>query len=126
MLDDEIKAVQKLQNKLFKSLRNPDGTWKKEKHSVESKELCNDIKSDIESHCKICKICNKSMEEYKQTGIPLTPPCKNFESYMREHIKLCPVCNSAQNNWNDDAIPVTPQMRAAVKTLFKLKGMCGI
>ena len=126
MLDDDIKSVEKLRDSLFSSLKNPDGSWKTEKHSIESKELCVDIKNDIENHCKICKICNKSMEEYKIMGISTTPPCSKFEKYMKKHIELCPICNSAQNNWNDDAIPITPQMRKSIQILFKLKGVCGL
>lgn len=126
MMDDDIKAVEKLRDQLFSSLKNPDGTWRKEKHSVVAKELCQDIKTDIENHCKTCNICYKSVEEYKQMGISNTPPCNKFETYMREHIKLCPICNSAQNKWNDDAIPVTPQMRKAIVSLYKLKGMVGL
>lgn len=126
MIDDEVKQIEGLRDLLFKSLKNPDGSWRKEKHSVGSKELCQDIKNDIELHCQTCKICNKSMEEYKRMKISNTPPCSKFESYMRKHIELCPICNSAQNNWNDDAIPLTPEMRKGITSLYKLKGMCGL
>lgn len=126
MLDDDVNEVKGLIPLLFKSLTNPDGSLKVEKHSVASKELCQDIKTDIENHCKICKVCHQSMEEYKVMKISNTPPCKKFETYMREHIKLCPVCNSAQNKWNEDSIPITPELRKAITTLYKLKGMCGI
>ena len=126
MIDDDLKQVEKLRDMLFSSLKNADGTWRKDKHSVESKELCQDIKTDIEKHCKTCNICHKSMEEYKKMGIANTPPCKMFENYMRKHIELCPICNSAQNKWNDDAIPITPELRKAITSLFKLKELVGL
>jgi len=126
MIDEDIKQVEKLRDLLFKSLKNPDGSWKKEKHPVESKELCQDLQNDINKHCQICKICSKSMEEYKKMKISNTPPCNKFESYMRKHIELCPICNSAQNKWNDDAIPITPALRKAITSLFKLKELAGL
>ncbi len=126
MIDEDIKQVEKLRDLLFKSLKNSDGSWKKEKHSVESKELCQDLQNDINNHCQVCKVCHKSMEEYKKMKISNTPPCSKFESYMRKHIELCPICNSAQNNWNDDAIPITPELRKSITSLFKLKELVGL
>lgn len=126
MLDDDIKSVEKLRDSLFSSLKNPDGSWKKEKHNIESKELCQDIRNDIEKHCKTCNICKKSMDEYIKMKISNTPPCNMFGNYMKEHIKICPICNTAQNKWNEDAIPITPELRKAITTLYKLKGLCGL
>lgn len=121
MLDDEIKAVEKLSVDLKTSLTNKDGTLKTPKHPHSEKELCKEQKQIIEDHLKVCSICAKSMQTYKENmNIPLSPPCDEMIISLQEHIKHCLICNDANNKWNDDSIPVTPAMRKGVSILMKL------
>lgn len=127
MLDDEIKAVEKLKADLESGLTNKDGSLKVAKHPNSEKELCNEQKQIIEEHLKVCFICAKSMQIYKENmNIPLSPPCDEMIRQLQEHINHCLICNDANNKWNDDSIPITPAMRKGVSILSKLKKLTGV
>ena len=127
MLDDDIKDVESLRDDLTKNLKNKDGSWKKPKHPDSEKELCNEQKKLIEDHLKVCAICAKSMQTYKENmNIPLSPPCGMMIEQLQKHIDHCIICNDANNKWNKDSIPITNSMRKAVSLLGKLKRLTGI
>jgi hypothetical protein len=127
MLDDDIKLVESLQSDLEKSLKNKDGTLKVSKHPNSEKELCNEQKQIIENHLKVCSICAKSMQTYKENmNIPMTPPCPQFLKQLQEHINHCLICNDVNKKWNEDSIPITPAMRKSVSILSKLKKLTGV
>lgn len=127
MLDDDINSIRKLESDLKSGLTNKDGTLKTPKHPNSEKELCKEQKEIIEDHLKVCSICAKSMQTYKENmNIPLSPPCDEMMRQLQDHTKHCLICNDANNKWNEDSIPVTPAMRKGVSILMKLKKLTGV
>ena len=91
------------------------------KYSNEEKQLCKDQEVMILNHTKICRICEKSFDEYNKFGVSNTPPCKQFLDNLRLHIDHCSTCHIANQKWNEDAIPTIPEMRMVVAELSKGK-----
>ena len=89
------------------------------KHPESEKRLCKDQEVMILNHTRICRICEKSFDEYNKCGISNTPPCKQFIDNLRVHIDNCSTCNMANKKWNDDAIPTIPEMRQVSSMISK-------
>ena len=111
-IDKQVEDLKKMGNDLLSSLKNKDGSWKVEKYQAHEKELCNEQKKLIDYHVISCKICAKSMQEYKENhGIVTTPICSLFQKALVKHIQNCSICNMANKKWNEDSIPITDSMR---------------
>lgn len=127
MLDDDMKAIEKLSIDLKSSLTNKDRTLRTPKHPNSEKELCKEQKNLIEEHLKVCHTCAESMRTYKENmNIPLSPPCQDMMNQLQDHINHCLICNDANKKWNEDSIPITPAMRKGVSILGKLKKLTGV